>query len=149
MKIPMRNPNRPPKAWFDSCRKSGKSPRLCGWIWYRRVKPSTKKKIIASVETSRRGVSNPLVIKSLKIYVGAQYDENITYQVFKSYHEPTQRSHGKIYRYVIGPFRTMRAAKIMALYGRNNPHLQCVADAEFMAAKGTEWLNAHGFQAVL
>ncbi len=35
-----------------------------------------------------------------------------------------------IYFAVIGPFRTKKAAHIMAHYGRGNPHMQTVADVE-------------------
>lgn len=38
-----------------------------------------------------------------------------------------------IYMYSIGPFRTRRGADFMAAYGANNPHCQCVADAERLA----------------
>jgi hypothetical protein len=43
---------------------------------------------------------------------------------------PVQETHGHLYAAVIGPFRTIRAAKFMAEHGRNNPHLQTVNDAE-------------------
>lgn len=37
------------------------------------------------------------------------------------------------YRAMIGPFRTVRAARLMADHGGGNPHIQCVADAEQIA----------------
>ena len=36
----------------------------------------------------------------------------------------------KYFTYLIGPFYTYRAAEFMRIHGRNNPHCQCVADAE-------------------
>lgn len=54
-------------------------------------------------------------------------------RVFRSASVPERETHGSIYSAVIGPFRTKRAAKIMAEYGANNPHLQTVADAERIA----------------
>lgn len=43
------------------------------------------------------------------------------------------------YTYMIGPFRTRRGAEWMAdpIKGRNNPHCQCVADAERLAKQHT------------
>ena len=35
---------------------------------------------------------------------------------------------------VIGPFRTLRGARFMREHGRGNPHIQCVNDAERIAA---------------
>jgi hypothetical protein len=34
------------------------------------------------------------------------------------------------FTYVIGPFRTKAGAEFMRAFGLNNPHVQCVADAE-------------------
>lgn len=66
------------------------------------------------------------------IFVGCSY-EDLKYKVFRSKTTPTEKSHGYSYKYIIGPFKTMRGAKFMAKYGKNNPHLQCVDDAERMA----------------
>lgn len=46
---------------------------------------------------------------------------------------PTYGTHGDRFGAVIGPFRTRRGAVFMAKYGRGNPHLQAVADAERLA----------------
>ncbi len=54
--------------------------------------------------------------------------------VFRSPSVPTVSTHGTLYNYCIGPFRTKRGADFMANYGGNNPHLQTVADAERIAA---------------
>lgn len=54
--------------------------------------------------------------------------------VFDFDHDPTEND-GLPYVYVIGPFRTKRAAHYMADYGRNNPHLRTVDDAEYYANK--------------
>lgn len=58
-------------------------------------------------------------------------------EVFRSNSEPTAASHGEQYAYVVGPFRTVRAAKWMAhpVRGTGNPHCRCVADAERLALK--------------
>lgn len=53
--------------------------------------------------------------------------------VFRSTKTPTTKSHGKRFNAVIGPFRTVRGANYMKLYGANNPHMQTVADAERIA----------------
>jgi hypothetical protein len=60
-------------------------------------------------------------------YVGIMPDN--TYVTFR-YHRDPVKSDNLPYAAVIGPFRTMRAAKFMAQYGRGNPHLLCVSDAE-------------------
>ena len=65
-----------------------------------------------------------------KLYVGVK---GIKRAVFRSVGVPTASSHGHLYGAVIGPFRTKGGAKVMAEYGRNNPHLQTVSDAEKMA----------------
>lgn len=68
-------------------------------------------------------------------------------EVFRSRVEPTEETHGKIYRYSIGPFKTVRGARYMATYGGNNPHCVTVADAEKLAAKHREkctWQTATG-----
>jgi hypothetical protein len=65
-----------------------------------------------------------------KLYVGINGRKR---QVFRSARTPTESSHGDRFKAVIGPFRTVGAAKIMAEYGANNPHLQTVADAEKIA----------------
>lgn len=62
-----------------------------------------------------------------RIYVGVSSSKR---EVFKCEHTPSEASHGAQYGYVIGPFRTMRGAYHMALYGENNPHLLTVHDAE-------------------
>lgn len=58
-------------------------------------------------------------------------------EVFKSSITPTQETHGSDYIGCIGPFRTMRGARVMVNYGGNNPNIQCVADAERIGRKET------------
>jgi hypothetical protein len=72
-----------------------------------------------------------------KLYVGIPISDNPSGELFRSPTVPTFDSHGKLYRYVIGPFRTKRGAEWMAdpVKGRNNPHCRCVADAEKLAKK--------------
>jgi len=54
-------------------------------------------------------------------------------EVFRSKTVPTEASHGVVYRYAVGPFRTRRAAELMRRWGSNNPHLVTVAQAERLA----------------
>jgi hypothetical protein len=75
--------------------------------------------------------------KRPKIWVGMPRYLGVRYEVFRSRSVPTAKSHGNLYRYVIGPFRTVRGAKFMAMFGENNTHCQCVEDAERLA-KGKE-----------
>ena len=69
-----------------------------------------------------------VMTKRNKVYVGVRHDA--PYAVFRSKEIPTYETHGAWYGAVIGPFRTRRAAEFMARYGRGNPHLRCVSDAE-------------------
>lgn len=81
--------------------------------------------------------------KRLRLYVG--HIKSGLHEIFYCSHIPTERSHGNKYRYVIGPFRTLLAAEIMARHGENNPHLQHVADAELFAKSGRVMLRREGF----
>ena len=56
-------------------------------------------------------------------------------EIFRCADTPTREIHGASYLAVIGPFRTKRGAQFMADYGRNNPHLQTVEDAERISKK--------------
>ncbi len=72
---------------------------------------------------------------SIRIYVGSKSGG---LEVFRA-SKPTPKSHGHVYRYVIGPFRTLAAARLMAKYGgHGNPHLQTVSDAEKLVKQGYE-----------
>ncbi len=64
------------------------------------------------------------------LYVGIK---GATREVFRSARTPTSASHGSKYNAVIGPFRTVGGANVMAKYGRANPHIQTVSEAEKMA----------------
>lgn len=66
-------------------------------------------------------------------YVGIK---GTLYEVFTSELRPTEQSHPQ-YNAVIGPFSTVRGAKYMAKYGKGNPHLRTVADAEHFASAQT------------
>lgn len=48
--------------------------------------------------------------------------------------EPTSTSHGERYVFVVGPFRTARAARWAEKYGHLNPHFRHVDDAERISA---------------
>jgi hypothetical protein len=66
-----------------------------------------------------------------RIYVGHKRDGSM--EIFKSSSTPTEDSHGDKYFASTGPFYTMAGAKFMRDHGKNNPHVQCVADAERLA----------------
>lgn len=55
--------------------------------------------------------------------------------VFRAVGVPTHDTHGNLYTLTIGPFRTRAGADFMANSGAGNPHVQCVADAERIAAR--------------
>ena len=61
-------------------------------------------------------------------YIGMIKGKN--FEIFNFPGTPTVESHGHIYSYVVGPFKTARAQVWAAEYGRNNPHFQHVNDAE-------------------
>lgn len=63
----------------------------------------------------------------MRIYVGKNGSH---YEVFKSEKTPTKESHGHLYKAVIGPFRTMRAASYLK---ENNFVTGTVADIERFA----------------
>lgn len=66
-------------------------------------------------------------------YVGYQGGKR---ELFYSHILPTEGEWGARYAAVTGPFKTKRAALYMIKYGnQNNPHLQCVADAERLSKK--------------
>jgi hypothetical protein len=65
-----------------------------------------------------------------KLYLGLPRRD-----IFRSATTPTEQSHGKAHKAVIGPFRTMRGAIFMRDFGSNNPHCQTVAAAERLAVK--------------
>ena len=68
-----------------------------------------------------------------RLYVGVKND--YTRETFWSPETPTGESHGHLYAYVIGPFRTKAGAVFMRDYGANNPHCQCVYQAERIARR--------------
>jgi len=70
-------------------------------------------------------------MRKWKFYVGCKQD--YSYEYFRSEFEPTEKNCGHIYRYVIGPFKTKRAALWAEKYGKNNPHFCHVEDAERLA----------------
>lgn len=80
-------------------------------------------------------------ITRLRPFARFRYYVGITpscrYEVFRANVIPTQLDYGLTYRAIIGPFRTKRGARYMAAYGRGNPHLQHVDDAERFAALET------------
>jgi len=74
--------------------------------------------------------------KQARAYVGVRRD--LRREVFKATKTPTRRQYGRRYAYVVGPFKTVRAARYMADYGANNPHCTCVAQAEWLAKRRVE-----------
>lgn len=105
----------------------------------------------ATAELEKQGLeSQPAVTAATKrYYVGWNGNES---EVFLSAEEPTEATHGDKYAGVIGPFRTKDGADYMAKYGRGNPHVQTVSDAERLAKyykteKGKEeWRRMPGNQ---
>ena len=65
-----------------------------------------------------------------KIYMGVTRE--LVREVFRATKTPSRKKYPE-YLYVVGPFRTVRAAKLMALIGSNNPHCTCVSQAEALA----------------
>lgn len=57
MKIPVLNPNRPPKAWWYSCYSEVRKDKdiddpaaVCGWIWYHHMGKKRKKEVLSKEE---------------------------------------------------------------------------------------------------
>lgn len=50
--------------------------------------------------------------------------------LFQSGIKPTRQTHEHLFKAVIGPFRTKAAASFFHRYGRGNPHILTVEDAE-------------------
>lgn len=69
-------------------------------------------------------------------YVGIRVAD-CRYERFQCDGTPIRETHGHLYSAVIGPFRTVRAARYMADHGAGNPHLQHVNDAERYAKAST------------
>jgi hypothetical protein len=66
----------------------------------------------------------------LKWYLGHKEDGSVLFRCAKT---PTEATHGELYNSVLGPFRTKRGAVFALRYGRGNPHIRCVDDAERLA----------------
>jgi hypothetical protein len=56
-------------------------------------------------------------------------------EAFRSELTPTETKYGMVYKCVVGPFKTRRAALWAEKYGYNNPHFQTVKDAERISAQ--------------
>jgi hypothetical protein len=67
----------------------------------------------------------------MAIYLGKRKQGDLI--LFRSAKIPTQESHGQRFTAVIGPFRSKVGASFFARYGRNNPHIRTVEDAERLA----------------
>lgn len=65
-----------------------------------------------------------------RYYIGVRESKRSVF--YMAVVEPTKEMCPQ-YNAVIGPFRTRKAAYLMAEYGANNPHMQTVADAERIA----------------
>jgi len=78
----------------------------------------------------------------MRYYVGVNKNYR---EVFRATKTPTERSHGHVYLYVIGPFTSKLAAELMAKHGEGNPHMQHVSECNALARKGREWLRNRGF----
>lgn len=67
-------------------------------------------------------------------YIGCRNDfclGDYSYEAFASAETPAKGV--APYMYVVGPFRTKRAALWAEKYGKRNPHFGCVGDAERLA----------------
>ncbi len=73
-------------------------------------------------------------MKRFRWYVGAIENKFVA---FTSVANPTYASHGTLYRYVVGPFRTKRAAMWAQRFGWSNPHFTDVDAAELFATRTT------------
>jgi len=77
-------------------------------------------------------------MKREKIWVGIRHDGER--EVFRYYVTPVPQSRGGDYAACIGPFNTVRGAKWMARYGKNNPHCHTVGEAERIARLEAEMI---------
>lgn len=75
-------------------------------------------------------------MKRQKIWVGCRFTG--PNEVFRCDFVPTMKTHGRQFLAVIGPFRTIRGARFMARYGKNNPHCQTVDEADRLAKMETK-----------
>jgi hypothetical protein len=67
---------------------------------------------------------------SIRFYVGRTVKGVGAGVVFKADQTPTKAAYPQ-FASCVGPFRTKRAAILLASFaGNNNPHVRCVADAE-------------------
>jgi hypothetical protein len=76
-------------------------------------------------------VNYPHNMKS-KIYLAIKADAKR--EVFRSATNPTREQFPQYFA-CVGPFRTVRGARFMRDFGMNNPHCQCVRDAERLGKK--------------
>jgi hypothetical protein len=67
----------------------------------------------------------------MAFYLGKRGQDDLV--LFRSPTTPTKESHGHLYTAVIGPFKSKVGASYYARYGRNNPHIRSVDDAERLA----------------
>lgn len=68
-------------------------------------------------------------------YLGKYVENHPEYPgkiVFSTYRIPNYETHPE-FSHIVGPFITKRAAEYMRSFGENNPHLQTVADAEYLS----------------
>jgi len=100
---------------------------------------STKGVVLKQVADENPAKPNPLLMVvpnpgGKQLYVGMKWGLEPPGEVFRAARTPTEASHSKRYDYVVGPFRTMFAAELMAQFGgQGNPHYQHVEDAEAYA----------------
>ena len=68
-----------------------------------------------------------------KWYTGYKAQGAAGWVAFKSETTPTQESHGHLYIFALGPFKTMRAARWMEVFGLHNIHCTHVNAIERLA----------------
>ena len=67
----------------------------------------------------------------MPFYLGKIEEDDLI--LFHSAMPPTKQTHGHLYKAVIGPFVSRVGAGYFARYGKNNPDIRTVADAERLA----------------
>ena len=90
---------------------------------------------------ARKALVDTMPSEKGRIYVGNT--ANKPSKIFRSETTPTFDSHGHLFTYALGPFKTMRGAKFYLKYGHGNPHCTHVSHIEKMA-KQEENERKHG-----
>lgn len=106
------------QEWEDVAASADRGEALADLRAYRANDPGNPVRLVTRTERER-------------IYVLIEIGS--ARRIEKSATIPTEATHGDRFIAAIGPFRTMRGARYFQAYGRGNPHILTVADAERMA----------------